>query len=646
MPLPSFVGLVLKSVTLSSLINDGTSLTGICDYPDPPYTTSQASSYDRASVKSGNEQWFANRDWGNFVRDETNEGRKEHVLCDVKGPGAMVRYWSPNPAGVTRLYVDGKVVLTAKTVDLLGGRLPAFPAPVSEETSSGWTLHYPVPYQSSFKVTVDDSDNDAAGKMYYQIQYRSYPAGVTVETADLGRGKVMASRLTAVPALKLLAAKDWSGGTLDPGQAIDKKLDGPGAVSQLVVKVPPDDESLPWDDPARLHNVLRAVRVRATFDGEPCADAPLGDLFGTTVGLSRLATLPAQVTGDGLLVLQLPMPYRKSGQLTFENTGPEPVSLQVAASTVPYTWNERSMHFKAQWLCYQGSSRPFRDLNFLDSTGQGVFIGCNVAISNPTPDWWGEGDEKVYVDGEAFPSTFGTGTEDYFGYGWCNPKLFHHAYRFQSRCDGPGNKGHSSIGRWQIIDRMPFQSSFRFDMELWHWKEVDMLYGRTAYWYAKPGGSPPRSDSASSFKIPYIETGIPRVKGAIEGESLEVKVKTGGVTEVQDFGNLSNGRQLWWRDAALGQELTLSVPIAKSGRYRVYARFCVAKDYGIHRLSFGDISTQIDFFDTLKWRTYDLGTTLLKQGLTDLKIRASGANPQAEKRHMFGLDYLLLVPEG
>ena len=38
--------------------------------------------------------------------------------------------------------------------------------------------------------------------------------------------------------------------------------------------------------------------------------------------------------------------------------------------------------------------------------------------------WWGEGDEKIYVDGEDFPSHFGTGTEDYYGYAWCRPEEF------------------------------------------------------------------------------------------------------------------------------------------------------------------------------------------------------------------------------
>ena len=49
-------------------------------------------------------------------------------------------------------------------------------------------------------------------------------------------------------------------------------------------------------------------------------------------------------------------------------------------------------------------------------------------VWNPRGGWWGEGDEKFFVDGEKFPSTFGTGSEDYFGYAWGNPHLFQKPY--------------------------------------------------------------------------------------------------------------------------------------------------------------------------------------------------------------------------
>ena len=111
------------------------------------------------------------------------------------------------------------------------------------------------------------------------------------------------------------------------------------------------------------------------------------------------------------------------------------------------------MHFHAKWRAqFDVPTRPMIDWNYLTAKGQGVFAGVAFAIDNPVKDWWGEGDEKIYVDGETFPSHFGTGTEDYYGYAWCWPGLFTHAYHAQPRCDGPGNYGRTSVNRFHILD--------------------------------------------------------------------------------------------------------------------------------------------------------------------------------------------------
>src|SRR5262249_34722513 len=156
----------------------------------------------------------------------------------------------------------------------------------------------------------------------------------------------------------------------------------------------------------------------------------------------------------------------------------------------------------------------------LTATGQGVFAGVAFSIANPVKAWWGEGDEKIYVDGETFPSHFGTGTEDYYGYAWSWPGTFQHAYHNQPRCDGPGNYGFTSVIRFHIMDRIPFTKSFKFDMELWHWTEsckVDMSV--VAYWYARPGGT----DKFAAIKpedlvLPTLPPYTPpHVAGALEG---------------------------------------------------------------------------------------------------------------------------------
>ena len=98
--------------------------------------------------------------------------------------------------------------------------------------------------------------------------------------------------------------------------------------------------------------------------------------------------------------------------------------------------------------------------------GRGRFCGVMLHVWNPRGGWWGEGDEKFFVDGEKFPSTFGTGSEDYFGYAWCNPHLFQRPYHAQTMTQN--NRGHQSVLRWHIVDNVPFQKSFEGCIEKYY----------------------------------------------------------------------------------------------------------------------------------------------------------------------------------
>jgi hypothetical protein len=308
------------------------------------------------------------------------------------------------------------------------------------------------------------------------------------------------------------------------------------------------------------------------------------------------------------------------------------------------------MHFHAKWRAeFDVPTRPMQDWNYLQASGRGVFAGAAFSIANPVRNWWGEGDEKIYVDGEKFPSHFGTGTEDYFGYAWCCPETFAHAYHNQPRCDGPGNYGHTSVNRWHIIDRIPFKQDFRFDMELWHWHEtvkVDMSV--VAYWYARPGGSDGFDPiQASDLRVVEIsEYKPPRVAGAIEGEEMKVIECTGGTHEKQSWAGLSNELHLWWKHAQPGDKLTLGFEVKEAGRYEVIARFLSANDYGIVQYTINDEKAG----DAIE--LYHAGVTPTKEialGEFDLTVGENrligeilGANPRAIKSYMVGLDYLRL----
>src|SRR5262249_25105062 len=153
---------------------------------------------------------------------------------------------------------------------------------------------------------------------------------------------------------------------------------------------------------------LRSVVLVGDFDGERCIEAPVGDFFGTPEGLYSYNSLPISVATSGDLVSRWFMPFQKQARLQLVNRSNKPCRYHLAAEGSAHTWTDRSMHFHAKWRqSADVPTRPMRDWNYLQATGQGVFVGTAFSIDNPVKAWWGEGDEKIYVDGETFPSHFG-----------------------------------------------------------------------------------------------------------------------------------------------------------------------------------------------------------------------------------------------
>jgi len=271
-------------------------------------------------------------------------------------------------------------------------------------------------------------------------------------------------------------------------------------------------------------------------------------------------------------------------------------------------------------------------------------------VANPVRDWWGEGDEKIYVDGEAFPSFFGTGSEDYYGYAWSSSELFSHAYHNQSRCDGPRNYGHTSVNRFHNLDDIPFSKRLRFDMENWH-AEASTKTARSAvsYWYARPGGTdffqPIQPADVVPVDIPpYI---VRREPGALEGEELKMVETTGGRTIIQELDSAwSNEKHLWWTGARPQDRLVLAFPSADGGIRPVIVRLTRADDYAQVQLYVNEHKAGgvIDLYDesVVPTEEINLGPCDLVQGENRLTVEIVGGNPRAKPAYMFALDYLKL----
>jgi hypothetical protein len=546
-----------------------------------------------------------------------------------------------------RIYLDGAAepVIQAPMSELLGGTYPGLPRPLAGEYSKGWNLYLPIPYAKHCKVTSDQ------GGFYYHVNYRTYPAGTAVETFQAGQIKALGPQLEKLVA-RLAEPRgsdtDQAGSpqsfeiTVPAGQNLQQQLFGPAAITRSIVRV------LAANDEA----ALRGVILKITFDGKKCIEAPIGDFFGSGPGINPFSTLPLGMTKDGEMYCHWYMPFRDAAVIDLVNTTKEDVTLAGEIVLAEHSWTERSMHFYAKWRTeWDVPTRPMIDWNYLTAKGQGVFAGVAFAIDNPVKDWWGEGDEKIYVDGETFPSHFGTGTEDYYGYAWCWPGLFTHAYHAQPRCDGPGNYGRTSVNRFHLLDRIPFTKDFRFDMELWHWHQrckVNMAV--TAYWYARPGASDtfPPIRSVDAVVRPMAAYVAPRVAGAIEGETMK-KIQVAGTAEPQDWGGLSGDQHLWWHAGMKpGDRLVVAFPAPNRGKYRVLGHFLRARDYGIHQLAINgkNAGQPMDFYnpEVAPTKEVDLGVFDLKAGDNEFSATVVGANEKADKAYMFGLDYLMLKP--
>ena len=490
-----------RTVTLESLLAEMTDYDSVASWPAPAYSTGQASSYDRASTDPTvltDANWFANHDYENFLRGDGKGSETEWVMMDTTGPGCVTRLWYAGydtldqRPGKLRIYLDGNPVpvIDERMLDLLNGA-GSVPPPFANELSRGHNMFLPIPYAQSCRIVYVGTGAETFNPIYfwYNIEYRTYQPGTMVRSFVAGEPAAKAALITTT-GNKLMAppARDaaqvlTTTQTIPAGYEITLDLPaGAAAVTGMRIKV----------TAANRDQALRSTILRGSFDGTETIWCPIGDFAGSGVGLNALSSWYRGITpADGWMTNRWTMPYASTGQFKVDNLGSQAVTVTLEAGISAWQWDDRSMHFHSNWHSqHLIPTWPRQDYNFLTAAGQGVYLGDTLGVFN-TPgnggDWWGEGDEKIWVDNDSFPSHFGTGSEDYYCYAWGDTALFQSPFANQVRVNSD-HLGNTCLTRTRNLDRIPFRSAIQYDLEIWHWSSNNTVdYAATTYWYAKPG---------------------------------------------------------------------------------------------------------------------------------------------------------------
>jgi len=304
---------------------------------------------------------------------------------------------------------------------------------------------------------------------------------------------------------KRSSSYDRSGGNADsrpiaPGETLTL-LDaaGPGTITHIWFTIASDE---------KYH--LKKLVLRAFWDGEaaPSVETPVGDFFGLGLGQYLLyQSLPLQVAPDNALNAFFPMPFQKTARLTVTNEGSRKVDdfyfnidyriykHPLAADTLYFHAQYRQATPAKGWTTSwerNGDAVVEQKKNldgadnyvWMEATGRGHFVGVTMSVLQNQDDWWGEGDDMFFIDGEKLPSINGTGSEDYFlgawdfgGHSFSYP--FYGAPLVGAELAGRA----SSAYRFHLDSPITFTKSIKATIEHGHANaRSDNLFS-VAYWY-------------------------------------------------------------------------------------------------------------------------------------------------------------------
>ncbi len=379
-----------------------------------------------------------------------------------------------------------------------------------------------------------------------------------------------------------------------PGEAkIVLDAEGPGLVSHMwFTFLGPGRHS--WAENGSSTHQEMLIRVFYDGNEKPDIEVPFGDFFANCFGKrSEVISIPVVVEGADSYNSFWPMPFQKSIKIEVVNQS-KTKNINLLYYNIDWIKKEKlprnTPYFYARYH-QEYPAKSGSDYMILHTEGKGHYVGTVLAVRTRSPSWFGEGDEKIYIDGEKEPSIWGTGTEDYFLSAWglqsgVNTPFFGTVYFDQWGIVG----GHTSAFRWHLADPIVFEKEIKVTIEHFgwispdeniehkahSWNEREDDYASTAFWYQV------ETPTFHETVPPAEERVLPNLDKIFPAKNV-VSNKTyfNGTAEIQSNLDFYMDGQLFFNPTKDFAKVTIPFSVEKKEPIRLLLAVTKAPDYGI-----------------------------------------------------------------
>ncbi|HNT33569.1 MAG TPA: DUF2961 domain-containing protein [bacterium] len=413
-----------------------------------------------------------------------------------------------------------------------------------------------------------------------------------------------------------LVIKPW-------GTATFGNLKGPGCITRIWMALNSDAEFY-----------LKRLVLRIYWDDEktPSIEVPIGDFYGAGFGqYNHYISLAMSIKYYWGLNCYLPMPFEKSAR--FEVVNESDKQVKALFYQIDYCTFDRLPDRMLRLHAWWNQEMPCFDESYdiLNVRGDGQYVGCFLHVRTNERGWWGEGDDRIYIDGDTEPTLYGTGSEDYFGGAWMFNKDYPDAYSGCMFLEGSDTSGRCSMFRFHLEAPVRFLKSFRFEFE--HDREDD--YCSTAFWYQKEPHEPMPPLPPTLHRLPrgaqmvlpdaHDFEALTLVEGQPEVAREVISVTPGSLP-------MHQGQRLVLRSKS-PFSLSFQLPSLQSGTYRARIYSGRGAQCGVWQCILDGQSVG-ERFDGYSLREdlgtpNDLGTVKLDSGVHTLEVRVADKNPNS-----------------